>query len=406
MTNPAAQMQTLVQQYQAILQKEQAAEQAQVEAYRRQLAELSQQYAQAAATPPKPVTIPAIFGRSHRENFISDYLAYILNPAKNGLGPGPLVQLLHLCDIDPGEVPLAEVVIHREYTVGSGRIDLLLEWEDALVLGIENKIYAAEGDGQTRYYAHEIPKLFKDTPCHFAFLTRGGRSAQSKKFKPISYAGLLEALRQVRVSPNTGARQLILWHDFLEHLEVYIIMSDPGQFEFSDKAKLYLEHHAMIQDLETTFKDEWGAAITYIEDRVRANLDDDWETQFNPQLSRGWHVISKSAWRQEELWVHFEYWFAPYWLARREFTFVLDVEGKQNNDFLDRFDQRYPALEPTYKRREMIYRPSNRKVAIAHKIYPISQDIDEIAQVFIDAFEEFRFLEAEVDAVLAEMNRE
>ena len=84
---------------------------------------------------------------------------------------------------------------------------------------------------------------------------------------------------------------------------------------------------------------------------------------------------------------------------------MVDVEGKQKDTFLTQFDQHYPALEAKYQSSGMEYRPSNRKFAIAWKKYPITQDIDEIAQIFKDAFEEFQFLTPEIDTVLAEMNR-
>jgi hypothetical protein len=37
----------------------------------------------------RPYTIPAAFRRPYDENFISDYLAFILDPDKNGIGNSP-----------------------------------------------------------------------------------------------------------------------------------------------------------------------------------------------------------------------------------------------------------------------------------------------------------------------------
>ncbi len=400
-------LQTLTQQYKNILHAEQAAEHTQLKHYQDTLLDLSQQYAQTPTRPPKPLTIPAIFGRSHHENFISDYLAYLLNPTKNGIGTGPVAQLLTLCGLEPTDVPLDEVIIHREYTVGNGRIDLLLEWEETLVVGIENKIYATEGQGQTQSYAREIQRLFKDTPCcHFIYLTRGGHKAKSKDFQPISYKDLIEAFQQVPISINTGTRQLVLWNDFLEHVKEYIIMADPDHFNFSEKSKLYIEHRSMLRDLEKTFKNEWAAAIGYLEGKVYGHLDGGpWSTHFN-RTRHHWHQILKPTWNLSKLSVHHEYWFSDSSLKSQDISFKIDVERKQANDFLTRFAQRYPSLEPEYQRKDILYRPPNRKHALAYKRYPISQDIDQIAQVFIDAFAEFRFLEPEIDAVLAEMSQD
>jgi hypothetical protein len=107
-------------------------------------------------------TIPALFGRAYDENFISDYLAYILDPARNGIGSEPLQALLSVA-FDPDlDVDLDNVTILREYAFGDvnfGRIDLLIQLGDQGergVIGIENKILASEGDTQTISYATSI----------------------------------------------------------------------------------------------------------------------------------------------------------------------------------------------------------------------------------------------------------
>ena len=39
-------------------------------------------------------TIPRIFNRTYDENFISDFLAYILDPLQNGVGLEPLIRVI------------------------------------------------------------------------------------------------------------------------------------------------------------------------------------------------------------------------------------------------------------------------------------------------------------------------
>jgi hypothetical protein len=396
----------LASEYQRVVQKARTAERQRLEGFRAKLSALEQQYDQVKPASPKPITIPAIFGRQHDENFISDYLAYVLDPAENGIGEAPLAQLLHLCGIEAGDLPLEEVMIHREYQLENGRIDLLLEWEDMLVLGIENKILSAEGTGQTRYYAKVVPRLFEGTPYHLVYLTRDGHKAGSSKFQSISYAQLLAALRNVAVTSATSSRQRFLWDDFLEHLEVYIIMSDPDHFEFSEKSKLYIEHQTMLHDLENTFKKEWNEALAYIEQQLYTHLKGGpWITRFYG-TKYNFHQVLKPSWDLAGLSIHYEYWFTVARLNRRELTFMVDVESKRADEFLARFDSHYPSIETKYRERGIRYRPRNRKFAIAWKAYPITQDIDQVARTFIDAFTEFRFLEKEIDAILAELVEE
>ena len=396
----------LATEYQRVVQKARAAERQQLEGYGAKLAVLVEQYDQVKPAPPKPLTIPAIFGRQHDENFISDYLAYALDPGRNGIGEAPLAQLLNLCDIDAADLPLEDVTIHREYQLENGRIDLLLEWEDMLVLGIENKILSTEGTGQTRYYAKVVPRLFEGTSYHLVYLTRDGHKAGSSKFQSISYVQLLVALRNVAATSATTLRQRVVWDDFLEHLEVYIIMSDPDHFEFSEKAKLYIEHQTMLHDLENTFKKEWNEALAYLEEQLHTHLEGGpWITRFHG-TRYNFHQVLKPSWHSAGLSIHYEYWFTVARLNRRELTFMVDVESKRADEFLARFDARYPSLETDYRERGIRYRPPNRKNAIAWKAYPITQDIDQVARTFIDAFTEFRFLEKEIDTVLAELIQE
>jgi hypothetical protein len=396
-------IQQLVTQYQDILHKEQKVECRRLNDYQASLAALVEQHARARPGPTKPLTIPVIFGRSHDENFISDYLAYVLDPAKNGIGDAPLAELLRLCDIDTVDLPLAEVTVHREYPLESGRIDLLLEWEDVLVLGIESKIFSPEGAGQTVYYARVMRELFEDTPYHLVYLTRGGWKASSRRFQPVSYEQLLSAFRNVSLPSDVDMRQRVLWEDFLEHLEVYIVMAEPDHFEFSEKARLYIEHQGMIQDLEAAFKREWASALAYIEQQVYAQLQGGpWETYFNTNRYV-WHKVFKPAWNQPKLSVHYEYHFAQSSFEKGELGFSVDAERARASECFDLFDQRYPSLEATYRERGILYRPPNRRIAIAWKTYPISQDIEQIALVFVEALAEHRFLESEIDAVVAEL---
>ena len=111
----AEQLTQLANQYQKILQNAQQAELVLLENYHLQLNDLSRIYTQTPETKTSPLTIPAVFGRSHRENFISDYLAYILDPTKNGIGVAPLSALLELCQVPPDSLHLDEVEIYREY---------------------------------------------------------------------------------------------------------------------------------------------------------------------------------------------------------------------------------------------------------------------------------------------------
>lgn len=389
--------------YQRVIDTQANDERQTVNAYMSCLDALAVQYDIARSQPPRPLTIPAIFHRSRHENTVSDYLAYVLDPQQNGIGEAPLAQLLQLCDVDATDLPLAEATVYREYTLGNGRIDLLIEWEDAFVLGIEVKVFSPEGPDQTPSYAREMRKAFEDTPHHLVFLTRGGQKPRSKRFQPLSYQQLLEAFHKVQLPEEISARQAVLWADFLEHVEVYVAMSEPDHFEFSERTALYLDHYEMIEDLRSAFRSEWNKAIDYIEHQVYAQLDGGpWETRFTGG-QYGWRQVFKTSWHQPGLSVRCDYHFSESRFRRGELTFSVDVEGSRAIDFLSLFDQRYPALEDTYNVQGIVYRPPKMRGAIAWKTYRTTHDIEQVAEVFVNVLREHRFLVPEIDTVLEEM---
>lgn len=366
-----------------------------------ELSKLLAQYAQIRHVPPRPLTIPAIFGKQHKENFITDYLAYVLNPNHNGLGTAPLAKLFEVCCLDVDGLPLEDVRIYREYSLFGGRIDLLLEWEDTFIIGIENKINALENEGQTPGYASAIAHINKNIPYQLLFLTRRGDRPTSEKFLPLSYAQLWTAFKEITPPTTIHPRQEILWHDFLEHIEVYIMSNLPDSFTFSDKSQLYLEHNWMIEDLRKTFNQEWKQAIEYIAQRMSAQLvDDTWKFNFNSSVL--WQHIYKPSWLRPDLSVHLEFFFSPQMWQNGRFPLMLDAEQKQAASFLELFDKRQLRLQPEYERKNIQYRPSRRKHAVAWKEFQFEQNIDQVVQTFWEAFQEFRFLENEIDATIAE----
>jgi len=397
-------LQKISSQYDHILKKEIEAERLQLERYRDQLAALVVQYPQAKSGPELPLTIPEIFKRSHNENFISYYLAYILHPQRNGIGVAPLAQFLQLLNIEIDDLPLEDVTIDREYQLGNRYIDLMLIWKDSLVLGIENKIISDEHNNQTTYYARVIEEEFSGIPSHMVYLSRSGKKLPSSmNFQPISYKQLLEAFRRISVEDFSNYRKRALWEDFLEHLEVYIVMSDPDEIKFSDKANMYIEHHVMFKDLKKSFSDEWGKAIELLERRLYSHLSGGpWETKFNPTLFRNYHQVYKPSWNFNGHYVHYEYHFSLNHFIQKKVIFTVDIEGKHRDDLLDQFDKQYLSIEADYQNLGISYRPPQRRFAIAWKEYPIEQDMEQISNVFISAFEEFQFLEFEIDKILNE----
>ena len=398
-------LQTLSTCYRKILQAEQSAQNALVEDYRTRLPILAALYKKCPKAPEPIMTIPRIFGRAHDENFISDYLAYILDPGKNGLGTAPLEAFLKLCQIDIMNIPLEHAHISREYGLENGRIDLLIECGEYLVVGVENKIFSPEEGGQTIYYSQVMDDYFPGILHSLVFLTREGKMAKSLKAFSLSYAMLWEILKKVSIPDTRDRRKLVLWEDFLEHLEVYIMKSKSNteRFEFSEKVQLYFDNYEMITDLTDTFKQEWREAISFLETSLKSGLGEDWDTDF--PVSYGYQLLYKPQWRSNSFFIHFEWWLSVEAYQNRHMKIMVDVEGKRSEEALTLFDGRCKKLEKTYAQLGIDYLPKKRKFAIAFKEYSIDQDINKVAEMFLKSFEDFRFLEPVIDEVVAELSK-
>lgn len=375
----------------------------QVQEYRTRLAVLAAKVNTLPKTLALPITVPVIFKRTYNENFISDYLAYILDPIRNGIGIEPIACLLSILDSDI-TLDFDDVKIEREYNLDGGRIDLLIQIDEKVVLGIENKIFASEGNSQTHYYERAIHKKFPNHRHYFIYLTRDKQCASSKEFCPISYRDLIKLFRKIPFDWKADIHKSVLWDDFLTHLEVYIMKI----IEFSDKAKLYAEHYDLIKDIEQSFMQEWGQLIDYLTSVCEEKYPPpEWIVkldEFNKSTNETYHQIYKRSWDKSGCWVHYEYFFGPDRLYKKQFQFMVDVEGKQAERFFGLFDNRYSDLVSKYQAHSIKYRPNDRKIAVAWKEYQLeSIQFEEIGKRFRNALEEFSFLEPLIDELFNEL---
>jgi len=79
-------------------------------------------------------TILGIFNKRYDENYISDYLAFILDPYRNGIGTQPLNMILdYFTEEDNSLSKEDNIEINREFTLSNNRrIDLLITQLSAL----------------------------------------------------------------------------------------------------------------------------------------------------------------------------------------------------------------------------------------------------------------------------------
>lgn len=197
----------------------------------------------------KPFTMPIIYSKPYSENYISDWLAFILNPEINGLGNElgnePLNILLSLAG--KGEIKDNEYVDFskpREIQLDNkSRIDFLIpvyknrkakedNQNPLYYIAIENKTFSAEGDKQTDRYFENIESKIKQTNNNiFIFFTALRRQASNENFSNVLYKDFIEELKQIDIS-NIQEKCRVYINAFIEHIETYILSN--GSFSKND----------------------------------------------------------------------------------------------------------------------------------------------------------------------------
>ncbi|MCD4672023.1 MAG: PD-(D/E)XK nuclease family protein [Anaerolineaceae bacterium] len=376
--------------------------------YIQRMAILKDNYSRLPISKGRPLTIPAIFNNTYDENFISDYLAFILNPKQNGIGTAPLESLISSVFDQKVELDADVVEVHREFQIDANRIDFVIELDEETLLVIENKIYASESPGQTQNYYKSISCHYPKHVCYFIFLTPNGATASSEKFKPLSYIKLCNILRSVPYPWLKDVQKGVLWEDFLNHLEEYIIMKK-SMNEVSDKSKLYIENYVMIKDLTEAFKRDWPNVIQFLRVKIIERMSQeagDWEFNFIPR--NNWQQVFLKNWIVDnKIYVHYEFHLHQGCFADGKFLMTVDVECSNKTDyqhFRTLFEKQLPTLQSQYDDNGIVYQSKDRNVSIATKWFDFTKDLSKIDIEFIQALDEFLFLTEPINQVVAEMN--
>lgn len=294
----------------------------------------------------KSVSILDIFNKTYNENYISDFLAYIIDPNLNGVGIEPLRKLIVAAGGEWSQEYdgfTDEVFITREYAFDNlRRIDLLIKFGDSLVIGIEHKVFSEEHNEQTIVYAEKIKKKFSDCNHVMIFLTPDKREALSKEFKVMGYKELLFLLKGVQFDYLKDIKKSVLYQDFITHLEENFV--EEKTFNLSKKTNLYLRNAEMIEDLRDSFDKDYEEILNYIMNTIKNHLEnfDENEWIIDSSIERGYQKIYKEKWKVKDLDIHFELSISKRKLVSNSpIEFMIDIESSAKKVILDKLEKEY-----------------------------------------------------------------
>jgi len=365
-----------------------------------QLTIIEKKYKQIPDTVSQRLTIPAVFGRTYDENFFSDYLAYILDPERNGIGIEPLQKLLSLVTEDIAEIEFDQVDIDREYTFEDpslGRIDFLItlgEDGENGVIGIENKLYSSESKNQTIAYAKGFENDFNNCDHYLIFLSPYAHTPASRAFQNVRYEELLQVLCEIHYPVLNDIHKTVIWEDFLAHLEEYIVMSKV-KLELSGKTRLYLDHRQVLIGLYDAYKNDAQKVYDFVIAAVKHSFGDGWVFNFKGHYP--YQEIKQESWYFGKVYLFYQYLFSrDNLLINNRVPFMLGIYPKNANSkqFYEWFQPNYSSVSDLCLSRGIESFPTEYKgtqsYLIAYKEYPIAIDeLTSIDQPFIQAVEEF-----------------
>jgi hypothetical protein len=292
------------------------------------------------------ISILDIFNKSYKEDEISNYLAYILDPSKNGLGTQPLKNIV---DFGKGKWETSydehvdKIKVMREFVlINQRRVDLVINVNDSLIIGIENKVFTEEHGKQTIDYAEKLKKKFPEYKYVFLFLSPNGRIPLSPEFMAMSYGDLHDVLKSIRYDSSRDIRKTIIFEDFINHLEEKFMKN--GTLQLSDKTKLYIDNAKMMEDLRNSLEKDYKRVLEnimkMIQNRIETFTGEPWE--LNTNENRNWHQISKRAWKRKGLDIHVEVRMSPSNLAiDQTIELAIDIESQEKKIFIEKFEKNY-----------------------------------------------------------------
>ena len=266
-------------------------------------------------------TLGHIFRHDFKENFISDWLAYIFNFEKMGTNE-PFQAIFDACGIAGTFIPIDGIdrekelfyVDNKNKRENCGRIDFFIRTETAIV-GIENKIFSdfttknqlekyykaikqiAEVEGKKPYLILLYPESNKKIVNH-----RNKHDEKDNIFM-LTYKNLIEKFEKIKIDCVKSLRQMIIFEDFIKHIKEYI-MNGNNIISF-DTIKFLNDKNKEIALLDQVRSGANEQLKNYFEQCLKEKLKDETD-EWDIHISSGCQFIQcyKKDWKERK--VHFE----------------------------------------------------------------------------------------------------
>lgn len=275
------------------------------------------------STDRKVDTIPKVLGIENKENYINNWLSFLLDSSRYS-SVEPLNVLMELyakkeCsesnvgkNIDLTVAEDEEIEVTREATLDNGRrIDILIETEK-LLIGIENKIHSGLQQNQLEDYTHSINNLIKKThegskrPILILLTPKSNKSFESGDFLHIWYEELADKLSELKYDYLNNLRNAFLLEDFVNYVNEYLRKDESSMNE--EWAKFLGSNSKELRTIFEEGKKNLGLFIEDIGNQLDTafqNEDKEWDTlTYKNTSTQFWRQLNNPEWEKFNL--HYE----------------------------------------------------------------------------------------------------
>ncbi len=369
------------------------------------------------------VTLPEIFEKEDKENFISDYLAIVLHPSKNGVGNLILRKLIELYEKRSGRslkrkgLAFSNIAVKREYTLDkNNRIDILIE-SDAFVIGIENKVKSVESVKQTERYAEILKQIFPKKELILFYLTLPAREKpSSEEFIHITYKDLLEILENIKVNEIKDYSKFIYCWDFLLFIKRRFVM-ELNQLKLKPETLLYLRNEKDIHKILQAYKEDLEKFQKMVKNIINEFLPEEiWEIESEGKENRDEETneysttihfkIRKKKWKNE---IYYELEFPDGFNSEKTLFYAyLDFNKKELSQILEQCNKFYQKAKYEFENKKISYQKWGDETdenTLAYKEYPLKRALkdgiskSELESLIKQIKEEFEFIEKFIDTL-------
>lgn len=234
--------------------------------------------------------MPTIFNKNRNENFISDWLAFILNPSVNSLGIVPLNLLLKVAgeETEFSDEATTNMGIAGEYSPcrecylddnKENRIDLLFKVEDfnqRYLIAIENKVYSGQSkENQLLTYQKFIEQIRLDGSAGYSdykgckpimiylTLTKSDADIEGTEFKSALHTDFTSELKKIPLDFVGHLRESFIISEYIKNMEEYIMPNNDAEFK-NDEIEFFMKNCDLLNQISVR-KDNF---IPYLRRRV------------------------------------------------------------------------------------------------------------------------------------------